>query len=249
MDKKIAVLCGDEPQLSAALSRLDEFSFSFVSGPDDISADSRCVLISQDYSGGRITEIIRDVQKLPVSVAVASADGSAENQELLLDCGADDVITFPIASRLLEKRLTALAESSVLSVDNLDLEVFERISEADQGRGAFIVEEHDFTNIFRFVSRILERLDKKAQMVIFDFNNPLGQLGATDDVYNFVKIVKACLRRGDISAICGTKVLLLLLGADTADGQQVVKRLTDTFESHYYDAMSTITYEIREINS
>jgi len=246
MSKHIAVVCGDAAQ-QALFSDLAGIRTAFAADLDSIPKDTDCVVLSQEQAGAQLAAQIEKLHGLLYTVAVLSADRTEGNQDVLADCGADDILFLPMSKKLLARRLTQIAESRLHGDTAVDFAAFDRIGEANQGRGAFIVQEHDFTNIYRFVARILERLEKQAQMVIFNFDNPFGVIGATEDVHNFSKIVRACLRRGDISAASGTKVLLILLGASAEDAQGVVKRLTDTFASHYYDAESKITYEMREI--
>lgn len=246
---KITVFCGSEPRLIDAFSGLDEVDVRFAAREADIAEDSEAVILSQDYAADHIVRMIRMFKAKMIPTAVATFDRSEATQDLLLDYGADDVVLLPMSRRLLQKRLVALTESSMMTTGPIDFAAFDRIREANQGRGAFIVHEKDFTNIYRFVSRILERLDKSAQMIIFNFSADDHGYVESDDIYNFVKILQACLRRGDISAICGKQVLLILMGTDTAGGEIVVKRLLSTFEGHYYDSDCTITYEMRQINS
>ena len=242
MEKKIVVL-GGNADISAAFSGLSGLAVSFAEKPEDVGADAACVVVAEQCA-----DAIAALKQQGIPVAAVTSDAAAETQDRLLDCGADDVLVLPMSAKLLQKRLIALTEQPLHSAEPVDFASFDRVREANKGRGAFIVEEHDFTNVYRFVSRILERLDKKAQMIIYNFKSPCGPIAETEDVDNFMKIGQACLRRGDISAVCGTQVLLILLGADEGDGNMVAKRLNDTFEAHYLDATSRITYEIREIN-
>lgn len=242
MEKKIVVLGGDAG-ISAAFSELSGLNVTFTEQPEDIGADFACAVVADKCAGA-----IAALKQLGLPVAAVTADAAPETQDRLLEQGGDDVLVLPMSAKLLQKRLSALTESIAHSAEPVDFASFDRIREANKGRGAFIVEEHDFTNVYRFVTRILERLDKKAQMIIFNFKSACGPIAETEDVENFMKIGQACLRRGDISAVCGAQVLLILLGADDGDGKKIAKRLTDTFEAHYVDATSRITYEIREIN-
>ena len=247
--KKITVFCGSEPHIIDAFSGITEFAVRFASTPEEIADDSEAVVLSQDYAGDRIVTMIRDLTANPTPAAVATYDHTVATQDLLLDYGADDLFVLPASSRLVAHRLEALADRAVMPEGHIDFAAFDRIREANQGRGAFIVNEQDFTNIYRFVSRILERLDKSAQLIIFNFDTDDHGFVETEDIYHFVKIVQACLRRGDISAVCGKQVLLILMGTDTAGGELVIKRLRSTFEGHYYDSDCTITCKIRQINS
>ena len=194
-------------------------------------------------------EQIRALRKLLIPVAVATYDGSAGNQEFLVGCGADDVIVFPIPGKLLEKRLEALSGSSVFSQADVDFSAFDRIREANQGKGSFIVQQHDFANIYRFVMRLLERLDQKAQLIIFTFTSDCGPVIESEGIMNFLRIVQACLRRGDISSVCGRQVFMILIGADELGGHTVIQRVLNAYAAHFDDDSCEITFEMREISS
>lgn len=242
--KMITVLCGEAPQ-NSPFQTLAGYDIRFASNLSEIG-ETDCLLVSDDWFD--LAGAFAEAAKRGLPAAALTDDGTEASLSELLDMGADDVFVMPQPRRLLVRRLEALLAQGKDSSLPVDFAAFERIRVANQGRGAFLVEEHDFENVYRFVMRILERLDKKAQMVIFSFSSPCGPIAETEDVEIFVRIGLACLRRGDICAVVDSQVLLILLGAGSEDGALVVKRLTDTFASHYADATSKITYEMREIS-
>ena len=244
----IVVLSGVDTRVKAAFDKLQGFAVTFVAEASAVPSNADCVVVSYEYAGTRLPGIVQELRTRRLPVAAASFISDEAQQNALSDCGADDVIFLPLCPSLLQKRLNMLMCSIVKLNVPLDFEAFERIRDANQERGAYLVEEHDFTTVYRFISRILERLDKQAQLVIFDFINPLGSIELSEDIRNFSKIVRACLRRGDIFAVCDTRILLILVGTNLEDGLRVIKRLTDTFESHFYNSYSKIRYEMREIN-
>jgi hypothetical protein len=246
MSKKVTVYCGDEPWFRPYREEPGDMIYRCTDS-EDFPNDSDCVLIPQEYAGERLVPMLHSLKNLLIPAAVAAFDTSVRNLDFLMDCGADEIITFPTPSRLLQKRLTALANNSVLPHTSVDFSVFDKIRESNQGRGSFVVQENDFTNIYRFVVRILERLEQKAQLIIFNFESDFGPFIESESVYHFIQIVQTCLRRGDISSICGKQVFVILMGADTAGGELVIRRIIDTFEAHYSDASCEITYQMREI--
>lgn len=249
MTGKVTVLCGDDQRLREAFSDLANFEVAFAEKSSDITISTDCVVVSQSFVEPDLRSNVMELKMLRLPVAIASFADSAEEQNALAESGADDVIILPLCSKLLQNRLQQLVKSAVKGVKALpNFEAFERIREANQGRGSFLVEEHDFTTVYCFVSRILERLEQKAQLVILDFSNPMGSVELAEDIRNFTKIVRACLRRGDIFAVCDTRIMLILVGTNLDDGLRVLKRLTDTFEAYYYNSYSKIRYEMREIN-
>ena len=248
MIRKLTVYDGDTQYVRNALADVGGFRIAYAED-ESVPVDSDCVLLVQDLAGEKLVERIRALRKLLIPVAVATCDGSAQNQEFLIDCGADDVIVFPLPAKLLQKRLEALAGVSVFSQDDVDFSAFDRIHEANQGKGSFIVQEHDFANIYRFVMRLLERLDQKAQLIIFTFTSDCGPVIESESIGNFMRIVQACLRRGDISSVCGRQVFMILIGANELGGHTVIQRVLNAYAAHYDDDSCEITFDMREISS
>ena len=212
------------------------------------SGTADCALISQQHAGNQLRSIIDQLKVFRIPCAVVTYDGTLENQEQLLQCGADDVIVLPIAAALLRNRIQLLSEATVRSDEEMNFAAFDRIIESKQGNGSFIVAENDFMNIYRFVTRILERLDHQAQLILFSFKSDLGPFIESDGVLKFLKIVQTSLRRGDISSVYGKQVLVILMGANEEDAQHVSQRVIGAFNAHYnMDESCNVSYEIREI--
>ncbi len=148
--KKVVIYSSDEEWMIPFISSPDEFQILMTSQPF-FSGTADCVLISQSYAGNRCTEFIEQMKQLHIPCAVVTFEGTMENQEYLLQCGADDVITLPICTELLKKRIHALVDTPVRSDAEMSFAAFDRIMESNQGNGSFIVAEHDFLNIYRFV--------------------------------------------------------------------------------------------------
>lgn len=249
MRKNVTIICGEEPWFCEQFPEMDDISIHIVYSEKEVPQDSECVLISQEFAGQRLVDMLRTLKTLLIPAGVATFQADIDNQDYLMDCGAEDVLVLPMAGRVLRKRLLSLAESSVLPHTSVDFAAFDKIREANHGAGSFVVQENDFANIYRFVVRLLDRLDQKAQLIIFNFDSDLGPFIEIANVYDFIKIVQAVLRRGDICSICGQQVFVILLGADKEGGQKVVQRMIDTFNAHYNDDTCEITYEMREIRS
>ncbi|MBR3630436.1 MAG: hypothetical protein IKN55_08205 [Oscillospiraceae bacterium] len=248
MIRKMTVCGGDAPWLQPALSALSGYQVVYAE-PGTVPDDSDCVLIVQEFAGDKLADRIRALHRLLIPLAVVTYDGTTENQEFLAGCGADDVIVFPIAGKLLRNRLELLCGSPVYSPDDLDFSAFDRIRESNQGKEPFIVPKHDFENVYRFVIRLLERLDQKAQFIIFTFTSDCGPVVESQCIMNFTRIVQACLRRGDISAVYGRQVFIILMGADDIGGHMVIGRVMDAFTAHFDDENCEITFDMREISS
>ena len=247
--KTIVLYTSQEDWTNPLVSDPQDLQIQLTSQPG-FSGTADAVLLSQQYAGNQLLPALEHIRDLRIPCAVVTYDGSLDNQEKLLQAGADDVIVLPLAPALLRKRIQALTETRVSSGAEINFAAFDRIMESSQGTGSFIVAEHDFMNIYRFVTRILERLEQKAQLIIFRFSSDCGPFMESDSVMHFLKVVQTCLRRGDISSMYGKQMFVILMGADAAGGQQVINRVISTFNAHYnMDESCTITYEMREINA
>ena len=245
--KNVIIYSSHEDWVEPFVQSPDGFQIRLTSEPA-FSGTADCVLISQQYAGNQLAGAIAQYNQLRIPCAVVTFDGTLENQEKLLQCGADDVIVLPVCTEILCHRIRALTEMPVRSDTALNFASFDRIVESNQGNGSFIVAEHDFMNIYRFVTRILERLEQRAQLIIFSFSSEPDSFVESESVLHFLKIVQTCMRRGDISSVYGKQVLVLLLGSDAEGGQGVIDRVISTFNTHYnMDESCEVTYEMREI--
>ncbi len=246
--KNIVIYSNQEDWLLPLVSAPGEFAIQVVGQPS-FSGSPDCVLLSQQYAGRQLSSLIAQFREFRIPCAVVTTDPSTENQQHLLAKGADDVITAPICANLLRRRIKMLTEQPASSDSEMTFAAFDRIMESNQGTGSFIVAEHDFLNIYRFVSRLLERLEQKAQLVLFHFHSDDGPFIEADSALHFLKIVQASLRRGDISCNNGKQVLVILMGTDEPNARMVANRIIGAFNAHYnMDESCDVTYEIREIS-
>lgn len=246
MMKKVALIDGANSKISRYTDGAKELRFE-LSETADVSPDCECVIISQEFAGDKLSDMIDTLKDKSYAVAVATFSGSCENQEDILNAGADDVIVLPMCSRLLEKRIMSLTPGAGLIEDYIDFAAFDRIANANKGSGSFIVQESDFTNIYRFVLRILERLEKRAQLLIFNLSCRGDSLIEPEVLHTFVTVVQRCLRRGDISSVHGTQLFVMLIGSDTEGAQHAAARIIETFYAHCDDDAYDISFEVREI--
>lgn len=246
--KNLVIYSSSEEWIVSFLSALDEFRLQLTSRLD-FSGTADAVLISQDYAGSRMAEVVKQLRQFGTPCAVVTFDGTVENQEYLLGCGADDVLVLPMCKAILKKRLHALIETPAPADAELSFLAFDKITESSAGNGSFIVPEHDFLNIYQFVVRLLERLDQKAQLIIFRFSSDFGPMMESDSILHFLKVVQTSLRRGDISSVYGRQVLVILVGADAEGGRLVAERVIGAFNAYYNsDESCEVTCEMREIN-
>ncbi|MCR4646220.1 MAG: hypothetical protein K5695_12565 [Oscillospiraceae bacterium] len=247
---KNIVIYGSKEDWSIPLVKAaGEFSVQVIDR-QDFTGTADCILISQEFAGNRLSDVIGRFKQYGLPCAVLTAEQGAENQKYLLNCGADDVIAAPICAALMQRRIRALTEIPVSSDFEMNFAAFDRVMEANQGTGAFLVSEHDFMNIYRFVVRLLERLEKKAMLLLFSFESEDGEMGAANSALHFLKIMQMSLRKGDITCNYGSQVLAILMGADAEGGRLVAERVIRAFDAHYnMDESCTVTYEVREISN
>lgn len=242
--EKAAVICGQDEGLKACFSDITDFKVQFSSA-DDIPSDAACVLVSQELS----EDAVRKLSAGNIPYAVITTDSSEENEERLLDSGIYTIIKLPMSQGLLSRHIKALIGKSDRRHGGTAPDLFSGMPVSDGQRGAFTVQENDFENIYKFVCRLQERMDKQAQLVEFSFHSRLkkGQLepGALEDAFS---IIQKCLRRGDIVCIYGQAVLAILMGADEAGGRTAAERIVNTYEAHCCDSMYDMVYKMREIS-
>ncbi|MCR5599952.1 MAG: hypothetical protein K6G33_04325 [Ruminococcus sp.] len=222
----------------------------------DMSKLTECdvIFVSADYCGSSIGTVIENLRSSDrfgdIPAAAFVNENSCEEQEHLLSLGFDDIICQPVCSRLLVRRAKALAlmhscDEETLSVENL-------MDEKDGGEGAYCVCSVDFSNIFRFVMRVLERTGKDAQILVLKLNSDRNKSTAASKsvMSTLSEAVRMCLRRGDMSSVCGdNEMLVLLIGADDEGGHLVASRIVNSFYSECTDDTYELSYDIREVKA
>ena len=241
---RVAVLSDEnDVMLNNSISELDDVE-ACTHNESEIPPECVCAIVSQKRYGDSLAEVVRSLKDRAMGVCVATEDGSCENQERISVLGADEVVVLPMPAKLLKRRICGLANSVELS----DFEAFDKIAESNKGVGSYIVDDNNFKSIYRFVLRLLERLDKKAQLVRFELKSRFNMIDP-DGMNDFVSVIQRCLRRGDIICRNGNQLFVLLIGTDAEGGDYVAKRLIDTFWSVCDDDSFDIVYEMKELNS
>lgn len=216
---------------------------------DSVPEGADCIIVSQEFTGNSLEAVLAEAEKLNISVLAVTTNSDAENQEYLLGLGAEDVVTLPVCAELLSKRIKNLnslyrESSRVLS----DLSRPEDLYVENGGMGSLKVPQHDFINLYRFVLRLLERMEVSAQMLVFSLNfkdAPADDSQLTDLLSS---AVHKCLRRGDISTKCESgRIVVILLGANDDGGHLVANRIVSNFYSECDDENYKLTYDICEI--
>ena len=97
--------------------------------------------------------------------------------------------------------------------------------------------------------RILGRVGSGAQVIVVKLERPAE---AEDEAGRVMEIlsraVHNCLRRGDMTAVCGRdKVLVLLIGANDDGGHLAVNRLVNSFYSECTDSRFELSYDMKTV--
>lgn len=241
----IVLLSNNDDRIKTALPATENITFSYTNSPD-VAPDTECVLVSQEYSGGNVCEIIKTFKRRGIPCAVVTFDGSDENRAHLISSGVTDVFVLPTSDELLLKHITAMLSSQRIGSD-AGFETFAKVIALDDQKGAFVVHESNFTNLYRFVKRLLDRMDKPACLVKFSFTSPNNEPlepGALEEAF---LIVKTCLRRGDIVSIYGNSLLAILIGADAEGAKVASQRIVDTYQGFSFNNTYEMSYEAQEI--
>ncbi|MBR4200422.1 MAG: hypothetical protein IKQ91_03980 [Oscillospiraceae bacterium] len=245
---KVILIGKPDEALNACLSGMHELQFGYAENEAAVLPDTACVLIMQEQAGSSLQKTVNLLQKRGIPAAVLTSDGSEENQEYLLDLGAAQYFILPMKASLLQKRILALIGSHEGAGTDAGLELLMQIAKDEQPRGAFSVSEADFTKIYRFVLRLQERTEKKAQLVIFRFDTRLKtpvEPGTLEDAF---PIVQKCLRKGDIVSMFGQTIMAILMAAEESGGRVAAERIINTYQAYYSGSIFDMKYEMRPIS-
>ena len=243
---KSVIIGNKDERLDDILSSVKGFEFAYCSA-EEVLPDTACVLVTD--SAEHPAEDVRLMRTRNIPAAAVTFDGSNARQEYWLDRGADRIFVLPMPDQLLYKRMVALAGSAASAASDAGFELFARITESNQQRGAYAVQEADFFNIYRFVQRLQERLERGAQLVIFSFQSRLRDVvepGALEDAF---QIVQKCLRRGDIISINGERIFAIMMGAEKQGGNTAANRIVNTYNAYYSGSAYELHFEMQEIKA
>lgn len=237
-----------------------DFLFEIAESASDFADKTMfdAVIVSADFAGGRIKDTISEAKNaLPLKdkpMAVLTADCDCEKQDYLCSCGVDDILRLPMCAKFLANRIKLLiaAFPEMKSEKEVSVDFDELMNSVEQSRktkGAMRVPKNEFANICNFVLRGIERSKKSAQVLLFTLNSDDTDINSSIIMKTLSDAVQQCLRRGDMSSVCGkNQVLVLLIGADDDGGHLVANRIVSNFYSECDDEAFELQYDIREIN-
>jgi hypothetical protein len=215
-----------------------------VTQSTELPSGCGCVIVSDEFLGENVTETITALKCSGVPVCAATFDSSFQKQEKLTLAGVDDVFVLPMFGDLIDKKIELLTGEGHPE----DLSFIEELSVDTNGFGSFTVNESDFKKLYEFIQRIIERLDKDASLVTFNFTTRFDSKIEPEIVNDFLAVVQRSLRKGDISCKSGHSLYVILIGADRSGSEIVAKRLIETFWSICDDDAYDIEYKIEPIN-
>lgn len=258
-EKMIHAVIIDKPESRHFWDEISAGSFSFsLSVNAEKIQTCDIILISADFIADALPEVLAKARSASglksVPIAAVTYHGDCKNQEELCRLGFNDVLCLPMCKPLICKRVELLSETLPLSSDTGSISFNSLVNiKEDCGSGAFCVQADDFRNIYRFVLRILGRLGKNAQILLLTLSCHDANEGGEAKGY-YMRIlahsVQMCLRRGDMSAVCGEdQIMVLLIGADDDGGHLVANRIVSSFYSNCDDDNFDINYDIREVNT
>lgn len=243
------------------------FDFSVAESKEEFSAGITgkfpdAVVVNADFAGEKLQELVRTVRSAAgyrkIPIVFFTKNNSSEWLSSLCDLGADDVFVLPLCRELIVRRLNTLTDAygSEEKVGNdtasFDFDEFIEMVSEKNIKGAFCVRQNEFTNLYRFIIRGLDRSRKSVQVIMLTLNcNKEHELPEEDEkvMKQLSEAVQLCLRRGDISTVCSkNQVVILLVGADDDGGHLVANRILSSFYSECDDDSFELLYDIREVN-
>ncbi|WP_294752432.1 hypothetical protein [uncultured Ruminococcus sp.] len=214
------------------------------------------IIVSESYCSGSVASVIENVRSSAkhcnTPIAAFTSEGTCENQEILMALGFDDVIRTPICSQLLLRRAKSLATVVPHNDLHRSITIDSLLKIKDGESGAYCVRSVDFTNIFRFVLRFLERTQKQTQILLFQLST--HRRSSYDKWEQMMSIlseeIRKCLRRGDLATVCSEdRIMVLLIGADEDGGRLVADRIVSSFCNECGDDSFVVTYDLREVHA
>ena len=242
MRKKMFLIDDFNSETGKYLSSSCDFDI-IISKDNYIPDDINCILVSDSYASNNLNEIVTELKCNGLPVIIVSFNTSVEAQEQFALTKADDVIFLPMYGKLIEKRIGLICGDD----ESTDFSFIDEISK-NVGQGAYIVDQSDFQKLFEFVRRLLERLEKEANLVVFSLSNRFDSILETEYINSFSSVEQRCLRKGDICCKTGNNLYVLLMGADRRNSELVAKRLIESFSSLYEDDTYDISFVVKPIN-
>lgn len=129
----------------------------------------------------------------------------------------------------------------------------EFMSRTDGGRGAYLLDFDSFHHVYNFIRRFVERSGQSVQTVLFTVTETGSQemdISEMELVLELLeKAIHTSLRRSDVSTrYSGKQVIVILMDANTENGDKVAMRILDCFYKMYTGGKVSIDYGIAHMD-
>ncbi|MBQ5332269.1 MAG: diguanylate cyclase [Oscillospiraceae bacterium] len=129
----------------------------------------------------------------------------------------------------------------------------ELLSRADSGKGAYLLDFDSFHHVYNFIKRFVSRSGREVQTILFTVIPADGvSEPAPEEVEAALemldKAIYTSLRRVDVSTRYSSKqIIVILMDANTENGDLVAKRIISCFEKLYIGGQLKIEYGIAKM--
>ena len=130
--------------------------------------------------------------------------------------------------------------------------VMNALSENEVENGAYRVDTGSFQDIFRFVSRVMERTDIDVQIILLTLELKMKK-NENKEKYaaKLAEVISCSLRRGDVSNhFSESQFAILLMGSDIDNGEKVAERIVNKFKKTVPNIHElSLTYSIESVGA
>ena len=130
--------------------------------------------------------------------------------------------------------------------------VIKALSENETENGAYRVDTGSFQDIFRFVSRVIERTGINVQLILLNLeHNKVKEEIKEECASKLAEVISGSLRRGDVSNhLSESQFAILLMGSDTGNGEKVAERIVSEFKKVVPNMQEiSLTYSIENVGA
>ena len=140
------------------------------------------------------------------------------------------------------------------SAKNVDLDYLgEILSRADSGKGAYLLDFDSFHHVYNFIRRFVDRSEREVQTVLFTVvpsdvvtEPDPDEIEAALEMLD--KAIYTSLRRVDVSTRYSSKqIIVILMDANSENGDLVAKRIVDCFEKLYIGGKVKLEFGIAKM--
>ena len=130
--------------------------------------------------------------------------------------------------------------------------VINALSENETENGAYRVDTGSFQDIFRFVSRVMERTGINVQIILLNLEHKkIKDENKEEYAAKLAEVISGSLRRGDVSNhLSESQFAILLMGSDIDNGEKVAERIVNEFKKTVPNIHEfSLTYSIESVGA